>query len=83
MAKARVTLHSKGFRELMNSPAVLADLDRRGRAIAAATGHRDEYGVDTNPGKKRGRTGVFAKTARANRRNLDNHELLRALDAGR
>lgn len=84
MAKARVKLHNKGFRELRNHPAVIADLERRAKRVKSATGAADEdYSVGSQTGRNRGRAGIVTMSIGARRRNRDNHELLRALDAGR
>ena len=85
MAKSvRVKIHNKGFRELRNSPGVLADLESRVGRVKRATGAADgDYSVGVRRGKNRGRAGIITTSLASRRRNRDSAELLRALDAGR
>lgn len=81
----------QAFRDLRNSPGVIADLERRANAIAAAAngadrnaeGEPDGYVAAAGPGKNRGRATVVTATAPAMADNARHQTLIRALDAGR
>lgn len=77
----RIKLNHKGVRALLRSPQVLADLERRARAIAAAAGpgHRVESGV----GRNRARAAVVTETPEARHAEATERNLTRAIDAGR
>ena len=82
----RVKLNIKGFVELRNSPAVVADLQARARRIAAAAGD----GMEVKPAetnhrfpKGRARVAVVTGTYDAMRREAKTRDLTRAIDAGR
>jgi hypothetical protein len=81
MGAVVVKINHNGVRELLRSPEVLADLERRARAIAAAAGPGMVVDSEIGPNRARAsvRTGTFAaRHAEATRRALS-----RALDAGR
>lgn len=77
----RVKLNNRGFRELRFSPGVVADLERRGRAVAAAAG--PDYEMGSRPGKTRHRVGITTRSLDAKEEEARKATLLRALDAGR
>lgn len=80
MANVRVVLNRAGMRELLRSPEVLADLERRGYAIAAAAGpgHR----VESQVGSTRARVAVITDTFDAARNEAINRTLTSAIGAG-
>jgi hypothetical protein len=81
MANVRIVLNPRAPREIRTSRKVLADLERRGRAIAAAAGpgHR----VESSIGKNRARVAIITDTTDAALSEATNRSLTRALDAGR
>ena len=85
MARPRVRLHSRGVLDVLNSPGVRADIERRTRAIAhAADAMQNAKGyvgdvIDTD----RPHGAVRAATVHARRSNAKHNTLLKALDAGR
>lgn len=81
MSRVRIELNRAGVRELLTSPAVRADLERRARAIAAAAGSGME--VDSEIGRNRARASVRTATNAAMRREATERALTRAIDAGR
>lgn len=84
MARVRVEMRKRGARELLRSPDVLAELERRGKAIRdAAGGEAEGYEVQPWTGKNRGRVTVRTSTVAAMRREAREKRLLRSLDAGR
>lgn len=80
MAKTRIKWRLPGFRELRLEPGVIADLEERAEAIAAAAG--DGYEASAMAGKNRGRASVITADYAAMRDNAKNQTLLRSLDAG-
>lgn len=81
MANARVRMNDAEIKKLLKSPEVLADLERRARAVAAIAG--DGMEVDSGVGPTRARASVRTASIRAMRREARDRILLRALDAGR
>jgi hypothetical protein len=81
MALTRLVVHSGGVRRLLNEPGVVADLQRRGRAIAAVAGEGNR--VDTEPTGTRARVEVVTATTEARVREAKERSLTRAVDAGR
>lgn len=84
MARAKIRWRYGAFRDLRTLPAVMAELERRGRAVADAAGD----GYEASParvtgGWGRGRVTVKTATTSARRREAKDHNLLRALGAGR
>lgn len=77
----RVVHHSKGYRELLTSAAVLAEVRARAEKIAEAAG--DGYEMRSSEPRRRARAAVVTTTAKAMRDNATNQTLLRALGAGR
>lgn len=75
-------LNRAGFRELRNSPAVVADLDARARRVAEAAG--DGFVSASGGGKTRGRASVATVSNTARRAAAgDPAAFLRALQRGR
>ena len=77
----RVKLNSQGVRDVLRSPAVMAELRRRGNKIAAAAGSGFE--VEQYVGRNRARVTVRTATWPARGREARDHILIRALNAGR
>ena len=88
MAKTRITnwkWHVRtGYREFMRQAAVLAALEAKGRAIAAAAGEGVSVESQSRSGSRSTpRVGVFTDTAEAMSDEARHRSLTRALDAGR
>lgn len=81
MANVRVVLKRKGMRELLRSPEVLADLERRGNAIAAAAGPGHQ--VESETGRNRVRVAVITDTFEAAHAEATTRSLSRSIDAAR
>lgn len=79
--KVRLEMNSAGFRALLRSPQVLADVDRRAQAIADRAGPGME--ATSRVGPNRARASVRTATAEAKRAEATDKALTRALDAGR
>src|SRR5699024_4288709 len=84
----RVKWNINGFYDLRRAPGVVADLERRGRAIQDAAGGESEgYLMSSRQGAKnpqgRWRVGIAAALYPARRENTKHNTLLKALDAGR
>lgn len=77
----RIVFKSAGFRRILRSQAVMADLSRRGRAIAAAAG--DGVGVQASVGANRARVTVATETRDAAKREAEDKTLTSAIGAGR
>lgn len=77
----RFEWNAAGFRDLMRSSEVLADLRRRGNAIAGAAGAGHD--VQEFTGRKRARVTVRTSTRAAREREATTRNLTSALDAGR
>jgi hypothetical protein len=71
----------KGIRALLKHPDVLADLERRARAVAARAG--GGHIVDSGMQKNRARAAVITQTAAARRAEAEERNLTRAIDAAR
>lgn len=82
MAKIRLKFRVEGFRELRTQPEVLADLEARGRRIAAAAGEGVEVLPVQTP-RNRAHVVVGPVTADAARRVAKDNSLIRAIEAGR
>ncbi|MPZ66169.1 MAG: hypothetical protein GEU83_11860 [Pseudonocardiaceae bacterium] len=81
MAFATVTLHGSGVRDLLRSPGVLGDLERRARAIADRAG--PGHDVESEVGANRARAVVYTVTFDAMLAEAHQRTLTRAIDAGR
>ena len=79
--KSKIKLNLKGFRALRNDPAVVADLERRARAVAAAAGAGFE--ASAQKGKNRARASVITGDFRSRREQAKSNVLQRALNSGR
>lgn len=79
----KVVLIPGAATKLLKSPEVLADLERRANAIAAAAGGSPDYEVDSRLGAERARASVVTATAEAMRDEATSRTLTRAIDAGR
>lgn len=81
----RIEWHNQGFYDLRRAPGVVEDLERRGRAVAAAAGDGFELGSQQGAKRPQGRwrVGVVTATPEAMRKSAKHDALLKALDAGR
>lgn len=79
--RMRIELNSKGLRQLLRSPEVLADVEQRAQRIAAAAGEGFEASAKLGP--NRARASVVTATAEAMLAEAEDRALTRALDAGR
>lgn len=81
---ANITFNRQGFRDLLRSPGVMADLERRAQAIAAAA---DTAGgthvVRSELGPERARAAVVTADFEAMRLEATRANLTGAIDAGR
>lgn len=77
----KVVINRAGVRQLLQSPEVRADLERRANAIAAAAG--DGMEADSAVGPTRARASVRTATHDAVVAEATDRTLTRALDAGR
>ena len=78
----RVEMNSRGAVAIMKSPAVMADLLRRGNAIRNAAGGQG-FMVTSRVGSTRARVSVITSTDRGRRAEAQDRTLTRALDAAR
>lgn len=81
MGNVRIVVNRKTVAELLKSPAVKADLERRAQAIATAAG--DGMEVDSEVGPNRARASVRTATYAARRAEAKDRALTKALGAGR
>lgn len=79
---SRVELIGAGFVELLKSPGVVKDLERRAKAIAAAAGPGNEAGAIRLTGN-RARITISTVTREAKVNEATDRSLTRAIDAGR
>lgn len=77
----RLVFNSAGFRAILRSQGVTADLARRGSAIAAAAG--EGVGTRVNVDGNRARVVVMTETREAREREATDKTLTSALGAGR
>jgi len=81
---ARVVHNHAAYEALLKDPAVLADLTRRAEAIAtAANAGGGLHVVRFEVGPRRARAAVVAADPAAYRAEARDHNLTRAVDAGR
>lgn len=83
MASLRIKFNSAGFRKLMSSPEMVADLQDRGDRIAAAAGGQPDFEADAGVGRDRAHAFVRTATAEGRRLEAEDRALTRAIDAGR
>jgi hypothetical protein len=81
----RVEINDAAAIALLKSPEIVADLERRGKQIAAAAqqGRYDKYDVDTHQTPTRAHVRVTTATNVARVEEARNRSLSKALDAGR
>lgn len=77
----RLVFNSAGFRAILRSQAVAADLARRGEAIAAAAG--PGVGSRVSVGANRARVTVMTETHEARQAEAADKTLTSAIGAGR
>ena len=77
----RVEVNRQAIRDLLKSPGVVADLEARGRRVAAAAG--PGHKLDSSVGKIRARVGVITDPTEARRSEARSRSLTRAIDAAR
>lgn len=84
----KVKINRAGARAVLNSPGVIADIDRRAKAIAAAANAFDEhlsgtdFRGDARAGRNRAHGGVIAVTRNAVYHDRKHNILLKSLQAG-
>ena len=77
MSKVEIELNSAGIQELLKSAEIQGYCEELARGVASRAG--DGYEVDTMVGKTRVNASVYAATKEANKDNLENNTLLKAL----
>lgn len=77
----RIKWRRKAFPEMRLSPEVLAEIARRGQAMASACG--DGFEADARAGKNRARSIVYADTIKAKRQDAKRNVILSNVDAAR
>ena len=77
MSKVEIELNSAGIQELMKSAEIQGYCEELARGVASRAG--DGYEVDSMVGKTRANASVYAATKEANRDNMKNNTLLKAL----
>lgn len=77
MSKVKVKLNSAGVRELLKSAEIAAECMGHAQRIAVACG--DGYAAESRSYSERKGAAVSADTPKAQRDNLKNNTLLRAL----
>ena len=75
--KVEIELNSAGIQELLKSAEIQGYCEELAREVANRAG--DGYEVDTMVGKTRVNASVYAATKEANKDNLENNTLLKAL----
>lgn len=92
--KIRVSLNSKGARQLLNGPEVVEDMDRRAKAVTAAAEEAvsspryaasgsEGFRGDGQPGKSRARALIGTTDYVSRAYNAKHNALLKGLEAGR
>ena len=81
MTVVKIKINGAGVKQLLNDPAVVADLEDRGARIAAAAGEGME--ISTVKGKDRSSVFVTTETREAKLAEAEDRALSRAIDAGR
>ena len=75
--RVEIELNSAGIRELLKSDEIKSYCEELARGVASRAG--DGYVVDSMVGKTRANASVYADTKEANRDNMKNNTLLKAL----
>lgn len=75
--QVEVELNSAGIQELLKSSEIQAACTEQAKKVASRAG--DGFAVDSYIGKTRANAMVFAETAEANKRNMQENTLLKAL----
>lgn len=83
MVAVRVVVNRAGMRALFAEPGVLADLERRGRAVRAVAGEGMRMEVEPGAPGRRPRVAVITDTWQARRNEAKTRALTRAVDAAR
>lgn len=81
MAKIRFDINHAGVAELLNHPALVADIEARCARIAAAAGEGFKY--EAKAGRDRAIGVVWSYTNQAKAAEARDRALTRAIDAGR
>lgn len=81
MANVKLKFNRRGFEQLLKSPGVLADLERRAARVASAAG--PGHGVRSEIGPNRARAAVVTETFDAMAAEARERRLTAALDAAR
>lgn len=77
-----VKMNAKGVRAVLTHPAIVADIDRRGEAIATAAGKG--FTARKRPRRlKRYGNNIWTANDEAREKQADDNALIRALGAGR
>lgn len=91
MGKVKVRVNSAGARAVMQSPAVLADLESRAASIARAANamcspdgmRKRPFEHDAKIGMNRARASVYTATPHGVYANNKKNVLIKSIDAGR
>ena len=75
--RVEIELISAGVRELLQSDEIREYCEELAQGVASRAG--DGYEIDSMVGKTRANASVYAATKEANRDNLENNTLLKAL----
>ena len=75
--KVEIELISAGIRELLQSDEIRGYCEELAHGVASRAG--EGYEVDSMVGKTRANASVYAATREANKDNLENNTLLKAL----
>lgn len=76
-----IKLNRSGMRQLLRSPEIQADMERRARQIAGAAG--EGMAVESEVGPNRARAEVRTDTFEARRAEATDRRLSNSVDAGR
>ena len=79
----RIEMNTAGAAALLKSAGVLADLQRRGDAIAEAAGGAPDFVANGSVRRNRAHVSVVTATFEGRRAEATDRKLSRALDAGR
>jgi len=79
--RAQIELNSQGVRDLLRSPEIRGDLERRAGAIARTAG--PGFVADSTVGPNRARASVGTTDIESMRAEAEDRTLTRAIDAGR